>query len=244
MSKVKEAFDILFVLLTSVYLLYTLTVSPENFKWALIYTSMVLLYFVALILSKFYPSVIDVKTYGKKSIFPFNIMVLISFAVFFFMIIRAGTLGYSIVDAPVFSALGTGPEFEPLRSGIAGIIENRFFFCFLFFTILASLMIFFQKEFALPLAILINSFIFTAYHFLVYGSQSTAILKVFIFGLISSVAIYFTRFPLLIDAIHAGSNIGVTWARISDVSIFIYLQTLLPWIVGLVILYLLWKRFR
>jgi hypothetical protein len=247
-TKALEALDAAFILLTSVYLVYTLTVSPENFRWALIYIAMTTIYFIALIMSKLpaFNDYIGVVTYSaERKFFSIQNLIIISLVLFIGLILYTGQLGFGVVDAPVFSPIpGIGPEYQPLRSGIAALIEGRFFFCFILFTFMKITKKFFMPIVSQGASIIGTSAVFLAYHFFVYGSQSTIMTTVFGFGFISALLHSNLAFVMLIDALHVGNNIGVTWARISDVSIFIYLQTLLPWIVGGAILYLLWRRFK
>jgi hypothetical protein len=96
-----------------------------------------------------------------------------------------------------------------LLSGVAGIIENWFFFAFLAPTLFAILEIHLTKNYVLTaiIVVLLSSFIFMVYHIFVYATNEPALVSVFLFGLINSILIVTTKSIIISDCLHFTNNV-------------------------------------
>jgi len=94
-----------------------------------------------------------------------------------------------------------------ILSGVAGIIEDMFFFAFLLPTIFAILNKYYQNGILSGLlAILIISFTFMGFHLFVYGANQPALLMTFFFGIISSTLVITTKSIIISHFLHFFNN--------------------------------------
>ena len=123
--------------------------------------------------------------------------------------------GLAAVNAPLFQVaeFATNKFMQAFISGILGIIENAFFFSFIFPTIAANLNIKGLPQVAtIPVAILASGLVFVLFHFLVYGSaNAVASQTVFMFGVINSTIVYAFRSLIISDLIHFTNNFSIVF---------------------------------
>jgi hypothetical protein len=94
-----------------------------------------------------------------------------------------------------------------ILSGVAGIIEDMFFFAFLFPTIYALLNTHFQNNIlSSVLSVLLTAFTFMSFHLFVYGANQPALLMSFLFGLLSSTLVLITKTIIISHFLHFFNN--------------------------------------
>jgi hypothetical protein len=96
-----------------------------------------------------------------------------------------------------------------ILSGIAGIVENWFFFAFLTPTIFAILEKHLFKNYILTaiIVVLLSSFIFMIYHIFVYATNEFALVSVFLFGLVNSILVITLKTIIVSDCLHFANNV-------------------------------------
>jgi hypothetical protein len=95
-----------------------------------------------------------------------------------------------------------------LLSGVAGIVENWFFFSFLTATIYAILYKLTKNPIlSAIITLLLISIIFMVYHIFVYATNELALVSVFLFGLINSILIITTKSVIISDCLHFTNNV-------------------------------------
>jgi protein-S-isoprenylcysteine O-methyltransferase Ste14 len=131
-----------------------------------------------------------------------------------FIILTSGQQStLSLVQAPTFQLVDPGPYGSAVLSGIAGIIENWFFFGVLLATEFALLYLAVGRRFyvAVLLVLLLNPLVFTVYHFARYSESPKALDSVYAFGFVCTGSTMLTGSLVLCDAWHFSNNFGVTF---------------------------------
>lgn len=129
-----------------------------------------------------------------------------------------------IVAAPTFQVIDIGIEGNAFLSGIAGVIENWFFFGFIMSTLFSVILIVTRSFWASVGGILlIMPFIFTGYHFAVYGESTVALQTVYLMGVVWSASSLILGTLLVADVTHFANNFGVRLAQSGAASSGIFL---------------------
>jgi membrane protease YdiL (CAAX protease family) len=95
-----------------------------------------------------------------------------------------------------------------ILSGVAGIIEDLFFFAFLLPTFYAFINSHFQNNImSAVLSIIAIAFLFMSFHLFVYGTNQPALLMSFIFGLVSASLVLGTKSIIISHFLHFTNNL-------------------------------------
>jgi len=228
----------IYLLITS-FLIWVIVNDPMNFKYGLIYFSMMTLWFIATLFDLTFKNyfrggdLIDTVSEEPREKRPFRILKnLTTFQYLLIVFVICGTVFFSIqstgkllVTAPTFQVLSFTQSlwYSSFLTGLVGVMETLFFFCFIFPTIY-SLIYLRTREIILSLftSILITSLIFVGFHSLVYGTANiVASISVFIFGIRECIFIYLFRSAFLPIADHFTNNFCATWFNTHIVSALI-----------------------
>jgi membrane protease YdiL (CAAX protease family) len=165
-------------------------------------------------------SEIDTVTIEDTPISP-KYLLLISLILGIFISFRIMTTQTAFVPYPQFQIFDFLAS-NAFLSGIAGIVEDMFFFSFLFPTLFAILnkRVFNNSILSFVLSILTVSFIFMTFHIFVYGANQPALLMSFIFAIISCAFVFITRSIIMSHAIHFFNNFTATLVMAKVMIIF------------------------
>jgi len=150
---------------------------------------------------------IDTVTIEKTPIHP-KFLVLIGFVISIFMVFRIQSTKTAFVPYPQFQLFDYRLP-NALLSGVAGIVEDMFFFAFLLPTIFAVLNRRVFQNFVISafFSILATALLFMLFHIFVYGlANQPAFFASFVFGLISSSLVILTRSIILSHFLHFTNN--------------------------------------
>lgn len=222
-----KALYFLFSFFLFAFLAFTTANSPENRGTALFYALLGIgsLTFVIFdfISKKKDLEFIDSVTYEPADTRPFffkkvpnYLFVIMAIALVFFLASRISLTQSSFVGSPTFAALPffASLEFSALLSGIAGLAENAFFFALMFPTLVAIMSRFFKFPLIVNVVVgvMFLSFIFTGYHFFVYGlTNIPATAAVWAFAFINGWLVYAFRNLFLSDVFHFSNNFMSTF---------------------------------
>ncbi len=150
---------------------------------------------------------IDTVTIEKTPIHP-KFLFLIGLVISIFMAFRIESTKTAFVPIPQFQLFDYRLP-NAILSGVAGIVEDMFFFAFLLPTIFAFLnkRVFNNSIISAFLSILIIAFTFMLFHIFVYGlANQPAFFASFIFGLISSSLVVLTKSIIISHFLHFTNN--------------------------------------
>ncbi len=150
---------------------------------------------------------IDTVLIEKTPVSP-KIIAMIAIAMSIVLGTRIFTQHKAFVPYPTFQFFDHSVP-NAILSGVAGIMENMFFFSFLFPTIyiLLSKYLFKEKYMSAIISILLSSFIFMMYHIFVYAVNEVALVSCFLFALLNTSLIYIFRTTMIADALHFTNNV-------------------------------------
>jgi hypothetical protein len=148
---------------------------------------------------------------------PLSLILFLSGVVSFLLFILFSGVGYQAVGAPTFQIIELGGIEKSFISGLAGIVEDGFFFYilpFLFFgvVLLVGRLAKTDLSFTFPVFFVITAtFTFTVWHFYRYGlTNLPATISVLIFGFINSVIVFLTRQLIFTHILHFVNNFSAT----------------------------------
>jgi hypothetical protein len=149
---------------------------------------------------------IDSVTIEKTPINP-KYIILIGFAFALVLGIRIYTTNSAWVGYPKFQFFDNKYA-NSLLSGVAGVVENWFFFAFLTPTLFAIFLKYIIKNPILTsiITIFLIAFIFMVYHIFIYATNQLALLSVFLFGLINTILIISLKSVIVSDFLHFANN--------------------------------------
>jgi len=149
--------------------------------------------------------IIDTVTIEKTPIHP-KFILMIGFALSILMSWKIMTSQTAFIPYPTFQFFDHRLP-NAVLSGVAGIIEDLFFFSLLFPVIYALLNRQLQNKFiSCVLSSFSISLIFMLFHLFVYGANQPALLMTFIFGLMSSLLVFLTRSIIISHYLHFTNN--------------------------------------
>jgi len=218
----------MYLIITS-FLVWVIVNDPANFKYGLIYFSMMTLWFIATLFDFTFKNyfkggdLIDTISEEPRQKRPFQIlrnMSTLQYLIIVFLI--CGTVFFSIsstgkllVTAPTFQIMPFTQSvwYSSFLVGLVGVMETLFFFGFIFPTVYA-LIYMRTREAIITLfaSVLISAFIFMSFHSLVYGTANMmASISVFVFGIRECIFIYLFRSAFLPIMDHFTNNFCATW---------------------------------
>jgi membrane protease YdiL (CAAX protease family) len=149
--------------------------------------------------------IIDTVTIEKTPIHP-KFILFLGFVLSILMSWRIITSQTAFIPYPTFQFFDHKLP-NAVLSGVAGIIEDLFFFSVLFPVIYALLNMQLQNKFISGvLSCFSISFIFMLFHLFVYGTNQPALLMTFLFALLSSSLVFLTRSIIISHFLHFSNN--------------------------------------
>jgi len=159
----------------------------------------------------------------KRPIFlkniPYKYIFIIGLLFFGMTYWQTSTYKQSIVSAPIFQAFpfATDPVFLSLMSGIVGLIENLFFFGWMFPTVYANLSKF-GEYVSFPSSVMIVALVFMFYHWGVYGfADVVASTSVLMFGISNCILVYLFRSLTISNFWHFGNNFWISLSKLIQI---------------------------
>ncbi|MEM5866325.1 MAG: hypothetical protein QXG39_00195 [Candidatus Aenigmatarchaeota archaeon] len=218
-----------------------------QYYWVLAISAIVLLPIVNMLI----PEKLEKPLWKPKFIFVF----LMGLAISVLVAILYSQTGYQAVSAPTFQIIPiTGVE-KALISGLAGIVENSFFFFVLPFffcgiVLLLGRVLKIDLTFTFPVVFILSSiFGFSVWHTYRYGATNIpAMMSVVFFGVVNSIIVYVTKQLIVAHLWHFTNNFIITiYSYYAPMQVF-WLIITNPVFIGLsliMIIYLIrvgWKK--